>query len=86
MKRVLLGLLRFYQIIVSPLKNALFGTPQGCCRFHPTCSEYAIQALKEHGVFSGGWLALKRICRCHPWGGFGDDPVPKKQCSKPHEH
>ena len=49
------------------------------CRYNPTCSQYAIDALKEWGVLKGGWLAIKRISSCHPWGGFGDDPVPKKE-------
>lgn len=46
------------------------------CRFAPSCSEYAIQALRKYGAMKGGWLALKRIGRCHPWGGHGHDPVP----------
>ncbi len=46
------------------------------CRFAPTCSEYALEAVDRHGGFKGGWLALKRIARCHPWGGHGYDPVP----------
>ncbi len=47
----------------------------GQCRFHPTCSQYAIDALNKHGVARGAWLAVKRICRCHPWGGRGYDPA-----------
>jgi putative membrane protein insertion efficiency factor len=46
------------------------------CRFLPTCSDYADEALRRHGAWRGGWLALKRIARCHPWGGSGFDPVP----------
>ena len=46
------------------------------CRYAPSCSEYAIQALEKHGAIKGGWLAVKRIMRCHPWGGHGFDPVP----------
>ena len=59
----------FYRRCISPLVPP-------CCRFTPTCSEYAIQAVKKHGVFKGSWLAIKRILRCNPWGGSGYDPVP----------
>jgi uncharacterized protein len=62
-------LIKLYQWIISPLLG-----PK--CRFTPTCSQYAVEALKKHGVFKGTWLALKRISRCHPWGGHGYDPVP----------
>ena len=62
-------LVRFYQRVLSPLKPA-------SCRFLPTCSTYTIEALQRHGPLRGGWLATKRICRCHPWGGHGYDPVP----------
>ena len=63
-------LIKFYQVCVSPLK----GGPT--CRFTPTCSQYALEAIRKYGPFKGGWLALKRILRCHPWGGSGYDPVP----------
>lgn len=59
----------FYRACISPLTPA-------SCRYTPTCSEYAIIAIKKYGVFKGGWLTVKRICRCHPWGGHGYDPVP----------
>lgn len=59
----------FYQACISPF------TPPSC-RFTPTCSQYAREALQKHGPIKGLWLALKRICRCHPWGGSGYDPVP----------
>ena len=49
------------------------------CRYQPTCSVYALEALKEHGGLKGGWLATRRICRCHPWGGDGYDPVPERK-------
>ena len=64
------ALVRFYQICISPLK------PHPTCRFTPTCSQYAIEALRKYGPLKGGWLALRRILRCHPWGGSGYDPVP----------
>ncbi len=63
------GLVRLYQVAISPWLG-------GNCRFQPTCSEYAIEALQRHGVLRGGWLAIRRIGRCHPWGGCGYDPVP----------
>jgi len=66
----LIGLVRFYRLAVSPWLG-------GNCRFQPTCSTYAIEALQTHGVLRGGWLATKRISRCHPWGGSGYDPVPE---------
>ncbi|GHV44352.1 putative membrane protein insertion efficiency factor [Bacteroidia bacterium] len=59
----------FYRAVISPLKPAT-------CRYTPTCSEYAIQAVRKYGIFKGGWLALRRLARCHPWGGSGYDPVP----------
>jgi len=68
-------LVRLYQLTLSPAKNVLLG-PAGHCRFEPSCSQYAAEALKTHGALNGSWLAAKRICRCHPWGEFGEDPVP----------
>ena len=62
-------LVRFYQVAISPLKPPT-------CRFSPTCSTYALEALKKYGLLKGGRLALRRIMRCHPWGGSGYDPVP----------
>jgi len=59
----------FYKYCISPFTPA-------SCRFVPTCSEYALQAIKKYGPFKGGYLALRRILRCHPWGGHGFDPVP----------
>jgi hypothetical protein len=67
----LLGFVWLYRYTVSPLIGAN-------CRFQPTCSEYARQALHEHGGIKGTWLSLKRISRCHPWGGSGNDPVPRQ--------
>lgn len=69
MRHLLILLVRAYQILLSPLLGAN-------CRFHPTCSAYSIEAMQKHGAARGGWLALKRIFRCHPWGGSGYDPVP----------
>ncbi len=65
----LVVLIKFYQLCISPF------TPPSC-RFTPTCSQYALEALRKHGLFKGGWLAFRRILRCHPWGGSGYDPVP----------
>lgn len=65
----LILLVRFYQKFISPYKPS-------CCRFTPTCSQYALEALRKYGPLKGSWLAFKRIIRCHPWGGSGYDPVP----------
>lgn len=72
---VLIAGLMGYRWVVSPAKNLLFGLG-GCCRFTPTCSEYALEAVRCHGVRRGGSLAVRRLCKCHPWGGAGMDPVP----------
>ena len=70
MKRVLLGLIRFYQKYISP------GLPARC-RFYPTCSQYALEAITKYGALRGGWLALRRFLRCHPfYKGSNYDPVP----------
>ena len=74
---ILIGMIRIYQWLLSPIKNVLFG-PAGRCRFSPTCSCYAAEALRNHGVLVGSWLTLKRIVRCNPWGRAGHDPVPEK--------
>ena len=71
MKRVLLAMIRFYQRYLSALKR------QPCCRFYPTCSTYALQAVEKYGAWKGGWMALRRICRCNPfYKGDRYDPVP----------
>ncbi len=75
LSHLLVALLQAYRWVLSPMKNALLGST-GCCRYLPTCSAYAIDALRTHGVRRGGALAVGRICRCHPWGGHGADPVP----------
>lgn len=62
-------IIKIYQWVISPLLPPM-------CRYQPTCSNYALQALKKHGLFVGGFYAIKRILSCHPWGGSGYDPVP----------
>jgi putative membrane protein insertion efficiency factor len=69
MSRIFIILIRFYQLALSP-----WLAPR--CRYMPTCSCYAIEAVTKHGARKGAWLAAKRIARCHPWGGSGFDPVP----------
>ena len=61
--------IKIYQVLISPLFPS-------SCRYMPTCSHYTAEALKKHGLFKGGWLGIKRISKCHPWGGSGHDPVP----------
>ncbi len=68
-KFLLKGLIKIYQISISPLLGAN-------CRYQPSCSEYSKEAIEKHGVRKGLWLAIKRIGSCHPWGGSGHDPVP----------
>ncbi|NMH60626.1 membrane protein insertion efficiency factor YidD [Alteromonas ponticola] len=65
-----------YKLLISPMLGQR-------CRFHPTCSQYAIDALKTHGLVNGGWLSVKRILKCHPLHEGGYDPVPNKQNNKP---
>jgi len=79
MVRILPILLRVYKATVSPLLAALTGGPGSGCRFRPTCSEYLVEAIECHGWLVGTWMGLKRISRCHPWGGSGYDPVPPKR-------
>jgi hypothetical protein len=75
-KSALIFTIRAYRLTVSPAQGLLFGATGGC-RFTPTCSQFAMEAIRAHGAVSGTVLAAKRICRCHPWGGCGHDPVPK---------
>ena len=72
---ILIFAIRVYRLTISPAQAFLFG-PTGGCRFTPTCSQYAMDAIREHGALAGVWLAMKRTCRCHPWGGCGHDPAP----------
>jgi putative membrane protein insertion efficiency factor len=74
-QRILILLIRGYQAVVSPAVAVFFG-PAGRCRYTPSCSHYACEAIRRHGVLVGGVLAAGRLCRCHPWGASGDDPVP----------
>lgn len=74
---VIRGMIRLYQLLLSPLLPA-------SCRFTPSCSAYAMEAVAVHGPLKGSWLGAKRICRCHPWGGHGYDPVPPAKTSFTH--
>jgi uncharacterized protein len=76
MRRLLIFLVQIYRYTLSPLLSFIGGPGSGC-RYLPTCSDYAIEALRSHGAAHGTWLTARRICRCHPWGGFGFDPVPE---------
>lgn len=68
---MLRGLIRAYQLFLSPLVGPT-------CRYLPSCSDYAAEAIQRHGALAGSWLALRRLLRCHPWGGSGYDPVPRR--------
>jgi putative membrane protein insertion efficiency factor len=70
MRALLIALIRVYQLFVSPLLG-------NHCRFYPSCSQYAREAIEQHGALCGGWLAIRRLLRCHPWHPGGVDPVPE---------
>jgi len=76
-QHILILLVRLYRCTLSPAKTFIFG-PLGSCRFEPSCSQYALEAIRLHGAIRGSWLALKRIGRCNPYGGCGHDPVPPR--------
>lgn len=76
MKALLLILLRGYKLAISPYLGQN-------CRFYPSCSDYAAEAIREHGALQGGVLTTKRLCKCHPWHPGGSDPVPKKSSDTP---
>jgi len=73
---LLRGLIRGYQLLISPVLGP-------SCRYLPSCSDYAAEAIERHGALAGMWLALRRLARCHPWGGSGYDPVPEQRWHKP---
>ena len=83
LQHILIFAIRAYRLAISPAQVFLFG-PTGGCRFTPTCSEYALDAVRKHGALAGGALAARRICRCHPWGDCGHDPVPPRKFRTPH--
>ena len=72
LEKPLIGMIRGYKRFISPLLPP-------ACRYLPTCSDYALEAIRTHGPLRGIWLGSKRLCRCHPWGGSGWDPVPPKK-------
>ena len=71
-KRIYIFPIKLYQWFISPILGP-------SCRYSPSCSHYMLQAIDEWGILRGTWIGVKRIGRCHPWGGHGDDPVPKKK-------
>ncbi len=74
--KILNGIIRGYQLLLSPLFPP-------SCRFSPSCSHYSLEAVRRFGALGGGWLALRRMVRCHPWGGQGHDPVPEEFGRRP---
>jgi uncharacterized protein len=80
-QHILIFAVRVYRGTLSPAKTLFFGPGAGC-RYTPSCSEYALDALRRHGALAGSWLAAKRIARCHPWSECGYDPVPEKAAAR----
>jgi uncharacterized protein len=78
-KYVLIGLLRAYRLLISPLYGQV-------CRYHPSCSAYALEAVTVHGSARGSWLAVRRLVRCHPWAAGGYDPVPPGRAPRAGDH
>jgi putative membrane protein insertion efficiency factor len=84
-RRLVMGLILLYRYSLASVMGQR-------CRYFPSCSEYGLEAVKRHGALAGGWLAAKRIARCHPWGGWGYDPVPESPrqtancCGQDHHH
>ena len=74
LRYLLIALLKFYRLFISPLYGQV-------CRYHPSCSTYALEAVQVHGSIRGSWLAVRRLVRCHPWAPGGYDPVPPKKSS-----
>ncbi|MBK5965811.1 membrane protein insertion efficiency factor YidD [Thiocystis minor] len=77
MHRILIGTIKVYQYLISPLIG-----PH--CRFYPTCSQYAVEAIERHGIAHGSYLAVRRLSRCHPWHAGGIDPVPHERQTTTH--
>jgi len=67
-----------YQKLLNPILHSIGGSCAGC-RYTPSCSNYFLEAVEKHGALKGSWYGMRRICRCHPWGGSGEDPVPEKR-------
>jgi uncharacterized protein len=84
-RHILVSAIHAYRWTISPAQIFFFGSTSGC-RFTPTCSQYAIEAIQSAGVMTGSMLAAKRICRCHPWGGSGHDPAPGLKAFQKHTH